>query len=138
MGFCFNCYGDADATIIDVLSNDSDLDGNDLTVTSVTQPVSGTVTLVGGVVTYVPAENFNGQVSFDYTVSDGVLTDVGTVTGIVDPENDPPVITAPASVVATEDTLTPVSISVSDVDAGAGIIQVDLFTGIGFIDRWRY
>ena len=54
-----------------VLANDSDPDGNPLTVQSVTQPANGSVAIQpgGGAVIYTPGST--GSASFSYTVSDG-------------------------------------------------------------------
>lgn len=68
------------SVIISVLNNDSDVDGDSLTVSSVTQGANGTVTTNGTIVTYTPKPNFHGVDSFAYTVSDGLLTDTATVT----------------------------------------------------------
>ena len=61
---------------LSVLSNDSDADGNTLTVQSYTQPAKGTLAVVGGATsgrfTYTPDAGFTGSDSFAYTVSDGV------------------------------------------------------------------
>jgi uncharacterized repeat protein (TIGR01451 family) len=66
---------------IDVLNNDSDIDGDTLTVASVTQGTHGSVTNNGGDVTYTPAAGFSGTDSFTYTISDGKGgTDTATVT----------------------------------------------------------
>jgi VCBS repeat-containing protein len=66
---------------VDVLNNDSDVDGDTLTVESVTQGTNGSVANNGGNVTYTPAIGFNGTDSFNYTVSDGNGgTDTATVT----------------------------------------------------------
>ncbi|MDY0020413.1 MAG: Ig-like domain-containing protein, partial [Anaerolineae bacterium] len=62
-------------TVLDVLSNDSDLNGDLLTVAAVEDPLHGVVEMQGTVVTYVPALNFNGTDAFAYVVSDGILTD---------------------------------------------------------------
>jgi hypothetical protein len=56
---------------IDVLANDSDPDGDSLTVASVTQPFNGSATTNGSNVTYTPNANFVGTDSFTYTASDG-------------------------------------------------------------------
>jgi Ca2+-binding RTX toxin-like protein len=84
---------------IDVLANDTDLDGETLTVTSVTQGANGTVTIeADGTVTYTPDPDFNGADSFTYEISDGnggIAT--GTVDVTVEPVNDDPVAVADAA-----------------------------------------
>ena len=80
---------------IDVLANDTDLDGNTLTVDSVTNSANGSVLNNGNNVTYTPESNFNGTDSFIYTVSDGNGgTDTATVTVIVSSVNNAPVANA--------------------------------------------
>ena len=58
---------------IDVLANDSDPDGDVLTVLSFTQPANGVVTFSGvpGVLHYRANVGFCGLDTFTYTVSDG-------------------------------------------------------------------
>ncbi len=56
---------------IDVLANDSDPDGDPLTVASVSSPAAGTATTDGTTVTYTPPANWSGSDTFDYTVDDG-------------------------------------------------------------------
>jgi hypothetical protein len=58
---------------ISVLSNDSDIDGDALSVTSATAPAHGSVTVNADntTITYRPAAGFSGSDSFSYTVSDG-------------------------------------------------------------------
>ncbi|MFP3880049.1 MAG: cadherin-like domain-containing protein, partial [Dehalococcoidia bacterium] len=56
--------------IIDILNNDSDVDGDMLTVGSVTQGTNGSVGNYGSYVTYTPAPGFRGTDSFNYTASD--------------------------------------------------------------------
>ena len=68
---------------IAVLANDSDPDGDTLTITTVTQGANGgTVTITNGGtrVSYRPRSGFIGTDSFTYTVSDG---DDGTATATV-------------------------------------------------------
>jgi len=57
--------------IADLISNDSDVDGDALSVTSVQSAVSGTVSIVGSNVVFTPAAGAVGAASFTYTVSDG-------------------------------------------------------------------
>lgn len=61
----------ADTSVtIDLLANDSDPDGDALTVTGASQPANGTVSLEGRNATYLPAGGFVGSDSFSYTVTD--------------------------------------------------------------------
>ena len=59
-------------TLTDLLANDSDADGNTLTIDSVSVPTSGTATVVNSTtVQYVPAAGFVGIATFNYTITDG-------------------------------------------------------------------
>ena len=93
-------------SVIDLDANDTDLDGDALSVvagTFVTTQGGSITTAADGSYTYTPAANFNGVDSVDYTVTDGALTDVGTLTINVTAVNDAPVA-VDDSVIATEDT----------------------------------
>gem|GEM_PF-4266547 len=96
-------------TTLNVLGNDSDPDGDDLTVTQ----INGTPITVGtpidlpsgasltvnpnGSVTYTPVDDYNGPDSFTYTIDDGQGgTDTATVTLNVTAVNDAPVVTPAA------------------------------------------
>lgn len=79
-----------EGVFIDVLANDADPDGDALSITSVTQPASGSVVNSGEFLTYTPAEGFQGEDSFTYTVTDG--TDTATATVTVSVANDAPVV----------------------------------------------
>jgi len=60
------------AVVIKVLANDSDPDGNALTIVKITPPPSGTATLnADKTITYKPAAGFSGFVQFSYVISDG-------------------------------------------------------------------
>jgi len=61
----------ATPAVIDVLTNDSDPDGDPLSISAVTQGTFGRVTITGTKVTYTPGGGFATQDSFTYTVSDG-------------------------------------------------------------------
>lgn len=103
---------------IDVLANDSDPEGNALTIASVTQPNAGTAAIVGGQIQYTPDANFNGSDSFTYTITDiGGKSATATVDVTITPVNDAP-ISDGDSVTTAEDT--PVTINVlandSDID----------------------
>jgi hypothetical protein len=61
------------AVNIAVLANDADLDGDQLSVSALTQPANGTASITnnGSVINYRPRSGFAGIDSFTYTVSDG-------------------------------------------------------------------
>jgi len=56
---------------IAVLTNDGDVDGDNLTIASITQPAHGIATIKNNTLVYTPTMNFTGVDSFTYTVSDG-------------------------------------------------------------------
>jgi gliding motility-associated-like protein len=92
------CFNEDSSVQINVLANDTDVDGNinPASVTIVTPPVNGTVTVnaVSGVVTYTPNANFFGNDQFTYSVCDSgmpVLCSSATVFLCIDPVNDAPV-----------------------------------------------
>ena len=91
----------------DLLSNDSDIDGDSLTITSFTQPANGTVIDNGdGSFSYTPNANYHGADSFTYTVSDGNGgSDTATVNLSVNPQNDAPVISSVDPAVVSEEGL---------------------------------
>jgi hypothetical protein len=55
---------------VNVLANDSDPDGDAISVSGHTQPSHGTVSHSGGTFTYVPHNNYTGADSFSYTIRD--------------------------------------------------------------------
>ncbi|EJK2183548.1 tandem-95 repeat protein, partial [Vibrio parahaemolyticus] len=60
------------AVTIDVLPNDTDADGDKLSIESASVPKEqGTVEVVDGKLVFTPAENFNGHAEITYTVTDG-------------------------------------------------------------------
>lgn len=68
------------AVTINVLDNDSDLDGDALSILSVGLAQSGSVSNTNSSVSYTPNTNFIGADSFSYTISDGFG---GTSTSVV-------------------------------------------------------
>ncbi len=84
---------DSGSTAVNVLTNDTDADGDTLSITAKTNGTNGTVVITGGGtgVSYTPAANFSGSDSFIYTVSDGNGgTDTATVSVTVTSVNDAP------------------------------------------------
>ena len=132
------------AVTLNVLANDSDADGDNLTITAVSAAAHGTLVNNGdGTVTYTPDANYNGSDSFTYTVSDGNGgTSTATVTMSVTAVND-----APTMVVAQFDVAEDAAngtvvgqVAASDVDGDTltysitggnsdGIFAIDAATG---------
>ena len=63
-----------------MLTNDSDPDGDDLTLTAVSPPRSGVAQIANGQLLYTPAAAFVGMDRFIYTNSDGNMRVVATDT----------------------------------------------------------
>jgi len=125
---------DSDATdedtpvTMDVLDNDSDPDGDDLVVQSVTQPADGSVVNNGADVVYTPDPGFNGTDAFTYTVSDGNGgADTATVTVSVALVNDPPSAVDDAST-TLEDTPSTIAVLLNDSDPDGDALAVKSVT----------
>ena len=86
---------------IDVLSNDTDQDGDTLTITNATNGANGTVEIVGGKLVYTPNAGFSGTDIFEYTITDG---NGGSDTASVAVCINPDVVVTPNSVDAVDDT----------------------------------
>lgn len=119
---------------INVLANDSDSDGDTLNVVSVTQGANGTVSInPDKTVRYSPALNFFGSDSFTYTVDDGHGGQgTATVNVTVNAINDAPVFTINllSQTVQYRDPITPVTVSVSDVDDSTADLNLTVLSSI--------
>ena len=76
------------AVTVNVLSNDSDPDGDALAITSVGTPANGTAAVSGSGVRYTPTAGYSGPDDFTYAVSDGHGGSASAnvhVTGILNP-----------------------------------------------------
>ncbi|EJC7119964.1 tandem-95 repeat protein [Vibrio parahaemolyticus] len=119
------------AVTIDVLSNDTDVDGDKLSIQSATVPeAQGKVEIVDGKLVFTPAENFNGHAEITYTVTDGQLTDEAKVTVTVNPVNDAPTIKVDAVESITEDAVNTdtvvATLTVRDTDTSEDQLTVSL------------
>ena len=104
---------------IAVLGNDTDVDGDSLSVTAVSVPAHGSAAInPDGTIRYAPTANYDGPDTFTYTMSDGHGgTASATVTVTVTAVNDAPIAIDDTATTAED---TPVTIAVrandSDVD----------------------
>ena len=102
---------------IDVRANDIDVDGDILTIVSLTQPTHGILSTNGTMVFYSPSLNYFGSDSFTYTVSDGNGgSDTAMVALTVTPVNDPPVAVNDSITVAEDSTNNLINVITNDYD----------------------
>ncbi len=111
---------------VDLTANDTDPDGDTLTMINATVPADqGTLIDNGdGTVIYIPAEHFNGEATISYEISDGNGgTDTGTHTVYVTPVNDAPVANDDLDSTEFE---TPVTIDVlfNDTDPDGDLLEI--------------
>jgi hypothetical protein len=97
---------DSGSNDVNVLTNDSDGDGDALTITAASPAFHGAVGIVGDHLTYTPDANYFGSDSFTYTISDGEESDTATVTVTVTNVNDAPVATGENYTMDQDTTLT--------------------------------
>ncbi|MDB9922551.1 tandem-95 repeat protein, partial [Polaribacter sp.] len=113
-------FEDAPLTTIDVVSNDTDVDGDTLTLLAATSDGNGIIEINadGLSIDYTPAANFNGIEIITYTVSDGELSDTtGTLTITVTTVKDPPVAVADTETVLEDAALTSIDVISNDTDS---------------------
>jgi len=116
-----------------VLTNDTDVDGDSLTITAVTQGTHGSVANNGGSASYTPAHDFFGTDSFTYTISDGHGgSDTATVHVTVTNVNDPPVATADSYNMNQDATLSPAAPGVlgNDTDVDGDTLHTVLVANV--------
>ncbi len=133
---------DEDTSItVDLTKNDHDVDGDKLTVkeingTPVTPGHEQTIVVDHGKIviahdggtTFVPSDNYHGDVTVPYTITDGDKTATSTVTIHVTPVNDAPVAT-PDSFTTNEDTSITVDLTKNDHDVDGDTVTVKEING---------
>ncbi|MFH4535879.1 tandem-95 repeat protein [Vibrio diabolicus] len=111
--------------VIDVLANDSDIEGDDLTITSASvSEEQGIVEIVDGKLVFTPAENFNGNATISYTISDGELEDEAQVSVTVNSVNDAPIALNDATI-TEEDTSVTIDVLPNDTDVDDDKLSIE-------------
>ncbi|XWN30981.1 MAG: Ig-like domain-containing protein [Devosia sp.] len=114
--------------IASLLANDSDGDGDDLTLVSFTQPQNGALSDNGdGTLTFTPAPGFTGIASFSYTVFDGAANASADVLVAVNATGNDAPVAADKTLATTEDVAQSI-----DVLAGASDPNGDPLTIVSF------
>ena len=124
----------APATSIPVLSNDSDADGDPLTIASVTQPLNGAVVITGGGtgLTYRPHAGYCNRPgggphdTFTYTLAPGTST--ATVSMTVTCVDNLPTATDDDVTLDEDSGATPVDVLANDTDPDGGPIWITSVT----------
>lgn len=109
---------------MDVLSNDTDPDGDSLRISHVGKPRSGAAKIVAGKVVYTPKADFSGSDQFNYTIMDGRGgMAIGLARVSVVPVNDAPAVTADLAI-TTEDSPVQLDVLENDLDPDDGDVLV--------------
>ena len=97
------------------LLNDSLTTGSAFVIT-VSSPQNGSVSISGETLTYTPSANFNGQDSFNYTVTQGSISASSSVSVTVAAVNDAPTLNIASSINYDENSTVTIDASAADVD----------------------
>ena len=113
----------------DLLANDTDADGDALSFVSVQfEGDGGSATSLNGDTIYLtPSENFNGEATFTYYVTDGSSVSAGTITVNFEAVNDAPVAANDSGFVTEEDQpliLSPAVLLINDSDIDSESISL--------------
>ncbi|MGV6818068.1 MAG: Ig-like domain-containing protein [Thiotrichales bacterium] len=113
---------------VNVLENDTDADGDGLAIKDFDQPDNGLVTLnENGQFTYTPDDDFNGQDSFHYRITDGSgeISDALVIVNVT-PVNDLPNAIDNA-VTTQEDTPVTINALANDIDPDGDSLTVESY-----------
>ncbi|MBI1375120.1 MAG: tandem-95 repeat protein, partial [Phycisphaera sp.] len=123
--------GTEDTTLIvslaTILSNDTDVDGDTLSVVALGVPTNGTAIINGGLmqIEYTPDPDFNGADSFTYTISDGNGGfDTATIDVDISAVNDAPVANDDSRTIDEDDPLTTFMVLANDTDVDGGALTI--------------
>jgi hypothetical protein len=125
---------DSGAATYDVLANDTDVDHDALTIADFeVDPAAGDVAIVGGEIRYTPASGFKGDAVIAYLLSDGNLTDTGTLTVHVVTDSVAPVEAVPTVTLGTSRVNESAALVIgwSATDAGTGVATYTVQANIG-------
>ena len=110
---------------INVLKNATDIENDELTITEVKNITNGHATIVNNEIIYIPDQNYHGNASLDYIISDGVNNIEKTLNINIQSVNDLPIA------ILTESTLNEDSSINIDVLSFASDVDGDILTIAG-------
>ncbi|MEW5008178.1 MAG: tandem-95 repeat protein, partial [Cycloclasticus sp.] len=118
-------------TPTELLANDTDADDHSLSISSVQDAENGRVKIDDdGNIAFTPDENYNGEASFSYTITDDHGgTDTATVTLNIESINDAPVIDIINTITLDEDGSKNITYSISDADGDEVTVTAEASNG---------
>ncbi len=112
-----------------IISNDSDADGDTLTLANISTPAYGTVTKNGNEITYTPNTDFSGTDSFTYSISDGNGHEAtATVIIKVGENNNKNPIATNDSFTTPSNTAVSIDVLANDSDPEGNHISIDYYS----------
>ena len=124
------------STTINVLANDTDANGDKLTITSVSTPAKGTAVISGGNIVYTPTAGACGSTdTFTYSISDGkggtaTATVTVTVDAVTATNNNPPLAVNDRYVVSCSVAF-PLDVLANDSDKDGDALTITSVTQLG-------
>ena len=123
-----------------LIADSTNPSGAALSVTSVGHASHGTVSMVNGNIAFVPAANFSGIATFDYTLSDATgHSSTATVTVDVAPVADAPALSASLGIERADPPITKVGAEFTANTTTAGgqfFSTVSTFADGGYVISW--
>ena len=125
---------DSSASLLDVLANDTDADGDTITISNI-QNIVGEATIVAGKIQFTPPANFSGEIVLTYTITDGysvgnegINDRTASVTITVTPVNDTPIANADSITMNEDAPAVLVNVLANDSDIDGDIIEITAAT----------
>ena len=125
-------WEDSSNNLIDVLANDSDPNGDGITLLALTQPVNGSAAIQTNQIAFTPTANFSGTTVLTYTIGDThAATATAFLTVTVLGVNDAPVAASDAYTTSEDSPLTVPAAGVmsNDSDIDSALLTVTVATG---------
>ena len=121
----FTVDQNSSANSLNVLANDSDPDGDPLTITAVGAPAHGTASIVNNRISYTPAAGYAGSDSFTYTIADGRGGSASATVAItVQVPNHPPVAQNDAFTVSQNSSGNSLNVLANDSDPDGDALTI--------------
>ncbi|WP_076925410.1 Ig-like domain-containing protein [Pseudoalteromonas sp. EB27] len=125
---------DSSASLLDVLANDTDEDGDTISISNV-ENVVGEATIVAGKIEFTPPANFSGEIVLTYTITDGysagnegINDRTASVTITVTPVNDAPIANADSVTMNEDAPAVLVNVLTNDSDIDGDILAITAAT----------